>query len=188
MTDPADRHAADTALLQRMADGDVPAVGEFYDRYAGLLYGLILHVLHSQSDADHVLQEVFLYARDHVGSYRRHVGTPVAWLIGIARHHAVERLRTRPVHARAADGEAGGASQRGILPGRSAEQQAAAVALASLPAEQRQLIEQAFFLGFSQMDLAARHRLPLSIVRARILTGMVVLRKQLEYLCWGNER
>jgi RNA polymerase sigma-70 factor (ECF subfamily) len=53
-------------------------------------------------------------------------------------------------------------------------------ALESLPAEQRDLIEQAYFQGFTHSELAARHGLPLGTVKTRIRSGMQALRGQLE--------
>ncbi len=52
-------------------------------------------------------------------------------------------------------------------------------ALATLPADQRTLIEQAYFLGLTQSELAARHQLPLGTVKTRIRTGMLALRQSL---------
>ena len=45
---------------------------------------------------------------------------------------------------------------------------------------QRGLIEQAFFLGFTQSELAERHGLPLGTVKTRIRTGLRTLRGQLD--------
>ena len=52
-------------------------------------------------------------------------------------------------------------------------------ALESLPADQRVLIEQAYFLGLTQSELAERFKLPLGTVKTRIRTGMLALREQL---------
>ncbi len=60
------------------------------------------------------------------------------------------------------------------------EQRRAVVrALESLPREQHLLIEQAYFLGLTQTELAARFNLPLGTVKTRIRTGMLALREQL---------
>ena len=55
-------------------------------------------------------------------------------------------------------------------------------ALETLPPDQRNLIEQAYFLGLTQSDLAERFRLPLGTVKTRIRTGMLALREQLQQL------
>jgi RNA polymerase sigma-70 factor, ECF subfamily len=172
----------DVALLRRIAEGDTDAVMELYDRHAGLLYGLLLHMLGDESEAEHVLQDLFIQVREQVDSYQRYLGTVAAWLIGLARHRAVERLRARPSHARARERDETGAMPGGVKFGLGREQHVATTALSSLPAEQRQLIEQAFFLGFDLVELAARHRLPIGIVESRIRTGMTVLLDQLQYL------
>ena len=52
-------------------------------------------------------------------------------------------------------------------------------ALDSLPADQRVLIEEAYFLGLTQSELAERHRLPLGTVKTRMRSGMTALRQQL---------
>ena len=61
----------------------------------------------------------------------------------------------------------------------SEQQRAVARALATLPPDQRVLIEQAYFLGLTQSELAARFKLPLGTVKTRIRTGMLALREQL---------
>ena len=53
-------------------------------------------------------------------------------------------------------------------------------ALAGLPAEQRQLIEAAFFEGYTHSELAQRYGLPLGTVKTRIRAGMLAMRKRLE--------
>ncbi len=188
MSDSTGSHEVDTALLRRIAEGDSEAIGELYDRHAGLLYGLLLHILRDATEAEHVLQDVFVQVRDQLDSYRRYLGTVEAWLIGLARYRAVERLRSRPPHERGHDRDESGAQQRGMRLGRGRDQQEASVALAGLPAEQRQLIEQAFLLGFDHVELAARHRLPIGIVESRVRTGMSVLVEQLPILSRIEER
>ena len=54
-------------------------------------------------------------------------------------------------------------------------------ALAGLPAEQRQLIEAAFFEGFTHSELAQRYGLPLGTVKTRIRAGMLAMRQRLEH-------
>ena len=55
-------------------------------------------------------------------------------------------------------------------------------ALDAIPGEQRQLIEEAYYLGFTHSELAERHKLPLGTVKTRIRTGLLTLREQLSQI------
>ena len=62
----------------------------------------------------------------------------------------------------------------------SEQRRAIAAALATLPDNQRALIESAFFEGYTQSELAERFDLPLGTVKTRIRTGMQTLKRALE--------
>src|SRR5262245_26013857 len=85
----------DPSLLQKLAQGDKTALGEFYDRYAALVNGLALRILRDVSEAEDVVQEVFLQAWRQAERYDPRRGAPEAWLCTIARTRALDRLRRR---------------------------------------------------------------------------------------------
>ena len=178
---PEERRA-DVALIDRIAARDQSALAELYDRHARLLFGLILRILRSRADAEEVLQEVFLLVWTRAETYNPALGPPAAWLVRIARNRAIDRLRANGVRTRAVE------SVPLPRPVESPETHAAvteqqrtvARALESLPHEQRELIEQAYFLGLTQSELAERFRLPLGTVKTRIRTGMLALRERLQ--------
>jgi RNA polymerase sigma-70 factor (ECF subfamily) len=174
--------AGDVSLLERLAARDASAVGELYDRHSRLLYALILRILRDRSEAEEVLQEVFLIVWNRVESYDGALGSPQAWLVGIARNRAIDRLRSNTSRARAL-GVMIPAPQSGADPEASASlgelQRAVARALDAIPRSQRELIEEAYFQGLTQSELAERHRLPLGTVKTRIRSGLLTLRRQL---------
>src|SRR5215468_1651491 len=83
------------ALLTRLAAGDQQALGEFYDLYAGLVNGLALRILRDTSDAEDVVQEVFVQVWRQASRFDPSRGTAEAWLCTIARTRALDRLRRR---------------------------------------------------------------------------------------------
>jgi len=83
-------------LLQAIAQGDVTALSELYDRYAQRVYGLIAHILPARQKAEEVLEEVFVHLWTEGASLHREGGSVLAWLVVTARAAAVERLRGRP--------------------------------------------------------------------------------------------
>ena len=181
---------ADIALLTRVAGRDAGALADLYDRHNRLLFSLILRVLRDRGEAEDVLQEVFVRVWDRADSYSPALGTPLAWLVRIARNRAIDRLRSRRVRANVAESyddppvvadstPAGNPEQLA----RTAEHRRAIVAaLDQLPPEQRILIDAAYFEGFTQSELAERFNLPLGTVKTRIRTAMQTLRQTLAWL------
>lgn len=171
----------DLELLERMAARDDSAVGVFYDRHARLVFGLILRILRNRAEAEEVLQEVFVQAWTKVDTYDASLGAPVAWLVRIARNRAIDRLRSNQVRERTAEAMApdlGDERSEAYWP-RSEEQIAVVRALATLPVEQRELIEHAYFEGLTHVELAKRFSLPLGTVKTRVRSGLAALRREL---------
>jgi RNA polymerase sigma-70 factor (ECF subfamily) len=101
--------------------------------------------------------------------------------VGIARNRAIDRLRANAVRPAALDRPADAAPADPAGPGWPGDEQIdIRRALGLLPADQRELIEEAYFLGLTHSELAARHGLPLGTVKTRIRAGMQGLRAYLE--------
>ena len=171
----------DIVLIERIVARDEGAVAELYDRHCRLLFGLILRIIRDRSEAEEILQEVFVQVWTRSQTYNVAIGPPAAWLVRIARNRAIDRLRANSVRVKAVEEaplpEAAESPERRAS--MSEQQRAVARALETLPADQRLLIEQAYFLGLTQSELAERFTLPLGTVKTRIRTGMLALREQL---------
>jgi RNA polymerase sigma-70 factor (ECF subfamily) len=171
----------DIERLKRVAARDQHALAELYDAHSRRLFGLILRMLKNRSEAEEVLQEVFVQVWTRASTYNIGLGSPAAWFVGIARNRAIDRLRANAVRVRTAE------AVPEPPPMETPEWQAAAGqrqrdvqrALSALPSEQRELIEQAFFFGFTYSELAERFSLPLGTVKTRIRTGMLSLRENI---------
>ena len=84
---------ADDALLSAVARGDSNALGELYDRYGAILFGLLLRILHDRSEAEDVLQEVFFQAWRKAGEFDPTRGRAIARLRASIASHAMARPR-----------------------------------------------------------------------------------------------
>jgi RNA polymerase sigma-70 factor (ECF subfamily) len=172
----------DVALIERVYARDERAVGELYDRHNRQLYNLIFRILRDRGQAEDVLQEVFVSLWTRVHTYEVSLGSPVAWLVRIARNRAIDRLRAAGTRTRAVESLAQSSIEWTTPEDRaSAGEQGRAIAsaLGELPVEQRVLIEDAFFLGLTHAELAARHGIPLGTVKTRIRSGLQMLRQSL---------
>jgi RNA polymerase sigma-70 factor (ECF subfamily) len=184
MSDGAAEARADVALIERIVARDAGAVGELYDRHNRLLYGLITRIVRDRGEADEVLQEVFVSVWNRADTYDVSAGSPTAWLVRIARNRAIDRLRANTTRRRALDAmpfEQPPAEP--VSPETGAwlaeQRRAVAQALEAIPRDQRDLIEEAYYLGLTQSELAERHRLPLGTVKTRIRSGLLTLRQHL---------
>jgi RNA polymerase sigma-70 factor (ECF subfamily) len=183
----SDDARADIALLGRVIARDGSAIGELYDRHSSLLYGLILRILRNRSEAEEVLQEVFVQVWTRAETYHVELGAPVAWLVRIARNRAIDQIRANSVRARTVEATplpppVETPEARAVM---SEQQRAVARALDTLPPEQRELIEHAYFQGLTQSELAERFHLPLGTVKTRVRTGMMTLRRELQQVMVG---
>ncbi len=178
-----DEAHTDALLLHRLAAHDQEALGQLYDRHSRLLFGLLVRMLRNHNDAEDVLQDVFVQAWTRASTFKAELGSPLGWLIGIARHRAIDRIRagasTRRAPAATPLPEPVETPEK-----RAWESERRSVvqhALTALPGEQRELIERAYFSGATQSELAAELNLPLGTVKTRMRTGLMGLRSSLEH-------
>lgn len=183
----------DLELLQRIAARDETALARLYDLHGSLVYSVIMRILRSPSDAEDVLQETFVRVWSRADSYDSRLGSPAAWLTRIARNRAIDRLRARRVRRHisiepdaAPDGgtatmpEPETHETPEVIVQGAATSRLLRTAMSTLPAAERQLIEAAFFEGYTHNELAARFGMPLGTVKTRIRSGLTTMRGRLE--------
>jgi RNA polymerase sigma-70 factor, ECF subfamily len=169
------------ALLQQIAGGDRDAFRRFYDRYATLAFTFALRLLGSQSDAEDLVQEVFLQVWRQAQTYSAERGSPEAWLITITRSRAIDKLRSlrrRDMVTLSPDEPlrgTGGAQMEHPTQASEAKLTVQGV-LARLPEAQRLVLELAYFDGLTQSEIAARVGEPLGTVKTRMRAGLERLR------------
>lgn len=180
----------DGQLIARLAAGDSAALDALYERYAGVVFGLVLRIVAERPVAEDLLQEVFVRAWQRAGSYDGSRGRAGAWLCGIAHNLAIDELRRqrrRPQLVSERD-ERDPPREPSAPNGREVAEEAwinlrrvqIETALARLPVAQRQVIELAYFEGFTQSQIAARLGEPLGTVKTRMRLGLRKLRDILQ--------
>jgi RNA polymerase sigma-70 factor (ECF subfamily) len=174
----------ENVLLQRAAAGDSDALLALHKRYANLVYSMAWRVLQDVGQAEEVTQDVFMKLWRQGQGYDPARGRFSSWLLSVTRFAAIDRLRQEGRRPSAVD-----------LPGDDADQEAALERLLStdhaswergqhlrllliqLPAEQRQVVELAYFGGLTHSELAAQLGLPLGTVKGRLRLGLERLRE-----------
>jgi RNA polymerase sigma-70 factor (ECF subfamily) len=178
--------AAEVALVRRMAAGEGEALAALYDRHAPLVLGLLVRIVGDRSEAEEILQEVFLQAWREAGRFRAELAPPRGWLLLLARSRALDRLksdgarRRREETAARLDGAAPVAPEGSARLERLERRRRVRSALVHLPREQREAVELAFFAGLTHSQISVRLGLPLGTVKSRVLLGMRKLKQILE--------
>jgi RNA polymerase sigma-70 factor (ECF subfamily) len=176
--------AGDVEIVERLRRRDPQALADLYDRYGRLAYSLILRVVRDASTAEDLVQETFLRVWNRVQAFDAEKGAIGAWLLAVARNRAIDYLRSAAGRERNAvefeetDHPALYCDmERDLLVSDKARRVKAA--LEKLSANQRQVIELAYFEGLSQTEMAERMGQPLGTVKTWVRTALKNLRDQL---------
>jgi len=174
-------------LVAAMAAGDSGApLGELYALYASMVLALLTKMLGSRSEAEEILQEVFVELWRRAPQYDRSRGSVVAWVVTVARSRALDALRARSRrygdrqmqfsdrHALGTD-----SGRPDVLVSSTRWHQALRQAFKQLSEDQRAVLELSYFLGMSHDQIAETLKLPVGTVKSRILAGMRALRTML---------
>lgn len=181
-----------TALIKRVADGDQSALATLYDSTSRLVFGLILRVVIDRSTAEEVLLDVYTQVWRQAATYDSKRGAPLAWLMTIARTRGIDRLRSgrhenQNKESLDAIGDVSAGTDSPEAETVSSERrQLVRSALETLSAEQREVIELAYYSGLSHSEIALRLGQPLGTVKTRTRLGMMKLRDALRPLMEGQ--
>ena len=172
----------DAALVRRVAAGDSRAFEALYDRYRGPAYGLAFRLTRGPGLAEEVVQDVFLNLWRKAGHYDSRRGSLGSWLLTSVRHRAIDLLRSGARREQQVELEA--MAERLESPERTeevaADRERSATArrlVEDLPADQREVIELAYFGGLTQGEIAARSGVPLGTVKGRSRLALEKLRR-----------
>jgi RNA polymerase sigma-70 factor (ECF subfamily) len=184
---PAERDEAeakepsDEQVLEAVGRGDHDALGELYDRFGRLAYGLAFRILRDRTLAEDAVQEAFLAVWRSADAYERERAKPSTWILTVVHRRAVDlvrredRRRGEPLES-APEPSTGPADEDAVLRDRRAAVQAA---LTELPGDQRQALELAYYGGLTQSELAERLGVPLGTIKSRMFAGLGRLRELL---------
>lgn len=171
-------------LILRVALRDRSAFDRLYAATSAKLFGTCLRVLHSRTEAEDAVQEVYVKIWLKADRFAVTGQSAMTWLIAVARHHAIDRLRARREAAGALDDAA--LEIRDPAPGPEALALAADRnrqldgCLSELEAERAGALRAAYMQGDSYADLAARHAVPLNTMRTWLRRGLMRLKECLE--------
>ena len=178
----------DHQLLERIAAKDRDALNILYSRYMTPVYSLSLHMLKQPPLAEEVTQDVFRNIWLKAASFNASRGNPRSWIMSVTHHRVVDVIRARRRTYTMSDPEGYETLER--LPSsepsvesqvtQSLDRERIVRALATLPDNQREVIELAYFEGYSQSEMAELLSQPLGTIKTRVRLAMQKLRTTLQ--------
>jgi RNA polymerase sigma-70 factor (ECF subfamily) len=160
----------DETLIRQIAAGDKSAVRTLFERHNVKVYRFVLRIVRDAALAEDTVSETFIDAWQHAGRYEGRSSVS-SWLIGIARHRALDAARRRPTESLECD-----AAQNAVDPSRDPEAElgkrdtGAAVrrALAALSREHAEIIDLVYYQEKSIREIAEILGIPESTVKTRM--------------------
>ena len=171
--------------MQLVQRGDPRAFELLYDRHGGAAYSLAYRIVGKQGTAEDVVQEALISIWRSRLRYDQTRGSVRTWVLGIVHNRGIDSLRRSTVHDRRRETldvveERFEARERTeVEVARREEARTVRGALETLPAEQRQTIELAYFGGFTQTQIAELLDQPVGTVKGRMRLGLDKMRRQL---------
>jgi len=174
-----------------------------YDRHAGFVFGSVARFLGDREAAAEVVQDAFVTLWRRARQFDARSGSLLTWLLAIARHRAIDRLRAdgrRPsrdairLDAVTSEGGSGGSMANPEVPAaliadaatdplrvatRRWTQSVVRTGIAALPDNERQVILLGYAEDLSQAEIAERLEWPLGTVKSRTRRAMAQLRASL---------
>ena len=181
---------SDEQLLNRSASGDQGAFTVVFSRFSRIVRSIAIRIIRDAAEAEDLLQETFLYIYRNCASFDSSKGTARAWIIQIAQHRALDRLRhlqSRRFYsneaidetvASVADPRTSNAAYDFSLEGVLGREEARRL-FESLSEDQRETIRLVFYEGYTFEEIAGMKGQSFGNVRNHYYRGLEKLRRQI---------
>ncbi|MGV9014047.1 MAG: RNA polymerase sigma factor [Flavobacteriales bacterium] len=169
-------------LFEGVCQGDKAAFAELYERYSAALFGVVLKVVQENDRAEEVLQDTFVKIWRSSASYDPSKGRLFTWMLNIARNTALDVVRSADYRNSAKVQPIGSHVYR--TGGDDLRDQMDHIGvdkiLGTLPPEQREVIDMAYYQGWTQQEISDRTGTPLGTVKSRTRAAFNHLRESLK--------
>ena len=177
-------HLSDEAIVALVSRSDELALAELYDRYAGASYNLARRVVRDPALAEDAVQEAFLGVWRGADRFVPERASAAAWLLTIVHRRAVDlvrreqRRRVDVLEKERAPAQLAPSTEQAVW--LNLERERVRNALDRLPDRQRELLELAYYGGFTQSQLAVRLGRPIGTIKSQMFTALARLRELLD--------
>ena len=176
---------SDHTLIQQIGAGDQKAFGILYERYTTLVFSLAVKIADSHETAEDITLDVFTQIWKNAKKYHPEKGSVNGWIASLARYRSIDTLRRRKVRSDINRPQWSDV-QLEKLPsndntGEELElaetRKKVSNAIAKLPEDQQEVLEMAYFKGYTHRQIAEALNEPLGTIKTRIRLGLQKLRE-----------
>jgi RNA polymerase sigma-70 factor (ECF subfamily) len=170
--------------LSQVARGDRAAFKAVYAATSMKLFGVIVRILGRNDVAEEVLQDVYVRIWQRAGEYKPQLGSPITWLVSIARHRALDEARRTPMQSLeerpdlldlASEDDPLGSYER------TEERRRLQACLEKLDPAHRELVQFAYFYGMTREEMAGLTKRPAGTVKTWLRRSLAQLKECLDH-------
>lgn len=153
-----------------------------YDNYSGALFGVVKRIIKEEDLAQEVLQDAFLKIWEKIDQYQPDKGRLFTWMLNLTRNLAIDKTRSKEFNkSKKTDwiDIVVGSKSREPIEESYTDGIGVKNLLNELNQDQQFIVEQLYFKGYTQQEVADEFGIPLGTVKTRLRQAMVLLRKTL---------
>jgi len=184
---PEIKKYSEEELIHLLKNRDQQAFAYLYDNYSSALFGIIYKMLEDRELAEDILQEAFIRIWNNFSSYDSLKGRLFTWMLNITRNLTVDTIRSKGYRKQAKiqnSGNTVNSSVDNIISNANTAESFDALGirkhLTLLKDDQKQIIDLAYFGGFTQDEISKQLAIPLGTVKTRMRAAIMELRKILQ--------
>lgn len=166
-------------LIVLIRERNQKAFSYLYDNYSQALFGVINNIIKDQEESEDVLQNTFLKIWNNFAGYDEQKGRLYTWMLNIARNLAIDSTRSRHEKIKNKIQEANDSVyHKNNLYAENNSHDAIGLKgiLDNLKDDQKQIIDLAYYEGYTQEEISKKLNLPLGTVKTKVRQAILVLR------------
>ena len=180
---PEIKKYSEEELIYLLKERDQSAFSYLYDNYSAVLYGIIFKMLDNKELAEDVLQEAFVKIWNNFSNYDSIKGRLFTWMLNLTRNLTIDTIRSKGYKKQAkiqnSDNTVNNISDN-TNTAESFDALGIRKHLTLLKNDQKQIIDLAYFGGFTQDEISKKLDIPLGTVKTRMRTAIIELRKAIK--------
>jgi RNA polymerase sigma factor (sigma-70 family) len=164
-------------LLELLKSRSREGFNYLYDNYSGAVYSVILTIISDRDHAADVLQEVFVKIWKQIDSYDSQKGKLYTWMVQIARNSAIDVVRSKKFQVNQQNQELPDSVYEAGANDFNPDKIGLRHQVSQMKPEHRELLELAYFQGYTQDEMSEMLNIPLGTVKTRMRSALIQLRK-----------